>query len=56
MSDIGAHAAKTGMLANAAIVERLPPPSKPLNTAPRRRSGVMATGGEPLLDDEGLSC
>jgi hydroxymethylpyrimidine/phosphomethylpyrimidine kinase len=54
VSDIGVHAAKTGMLANAAIVEAVAAAVESGNSVPCRRSVIVATSGEPLLDDEGF--
>ena len=55
VSDIGVHAAKTGMLANAAIVEAVAAAVEDLEIPflvvdPL----IVATSGEPLLDDEGF--
>jgi len=55
VSDIGAHAAKTGMLANAAIVEAVAAAVEDLEIPFLVVDPVIvATTGDPLLDDEGL--
>jgi hydroxymethylpyrimidine/phosphomethylpyrimidine kinase len=55
VSDIGVHAAKTGMLANAAIVEAVAAASDDLEIPFLVVDPViMSTSGDPLLDDEGL--
>ena len=55
MSDLGAHAAKTGMLANAAIVEAVAAAVADLEIPFLVVDPVIAaTSGHPLLDDEGL--
>ena len=55
MSDIGAHAAKTGMLANAAIVEAVAAAIEDLDVPLLVVDPVMiAKGGDRLLDDEAL--
>ena len=55
VSDIGAHAAKTGMLANAAIVEAAAAAIEDLEIPFLVVDPVIvATSGDPLLDDEGL--
>ena len=55
VSDIGAHAAKTGMLANAAIVEAVAAAVHALEIPFLVVDPVIASsGGDPLLDDEGL--
>jgi hydroxymethylpyrimidine/phosphomethylpyrimidine kinase len=55
VSDIGAHAAKTGMLANAAIVEAVAAAVDDLEVPFLVVDPVIvATSGDPLLDDEGL--
>ena len=56
MSDIGAHAAKTGMLATAAIVEAVAAAIDDLEIPLLVVDPVMAaTSGQRLLDDEGLA-
>ncbi|BAS27232.1 bifunctional hydroxymethylpyrimidine kinase/phosphomethylpyrimidine kinase [Limnochorda pilosa] len=53
MSDIGADAAKTGMLANAAVVEAVAQGVRELGIRPLVIDPVMmAKGGEPLLAPE----
>jgi hydroxymethylpyrimidine/phosphomethylpyrimidine kinase len=55
VADIGVHAAKTGMLANAAIVEAAAAAVEDLEIPFLVVDPVIvATSGEPLLDDEGL--
>jgi len=55
MSDIGAHAAKTGMLANAAIVEAVAAAADDLEIPWLVVDPVMiAKSGDQLLDDEAL--
>jgi hydroxymethylpyrimidine/phosphomethylpyrimidine kinase len=55
MSDIGAHAAKTGMLATAAIVEAVAAAVEDLDVPLLVVDPVMiAKGGDRLLDDEAL--
>ena len=55
VSDIGVHAAKTGMLANAAIVEAVAAAVADLEIPFLVVDPVIvATSGEPLLDDEGF--
>ena len=55
VSDIGVHAAKTGMLANAAIVEAVAAAVADLEIPFLVVDPViMATSGDPLLDDEGF--
>ena len=55
VSDIGAHAAKTGMLANAAIVEAVAAAIDDLEIPLLVIDPVIiSTSGQPLLDDEGL--
>ena len=55
VSDIGVHAAKTGMLANAAIVEAVAAASADLEIPLLVVDPVIrASSGEPLLDDEGV--
>ena len=55
MSDIGAHAAKTGMLANAAIVEAVASAVEALQIPWLVVDPVLvATSGDSLLDDEGV--
>src|ERR687892_263152 len=55
MSDIGAHAAKTGMLANAAIVEAVSAAVADLDVPWLVVDPVMiAKSGDRLLDDEAL--
>jgi hydroxymethylpyrimidine/phosphomethylpyrimidine kinase len=54
-SDFGAHAVKTGMLANAAIVEAVGAAIADLELPLLVVDPVIvATSGDPLLDDEGL--
>ena len=54
-SDFGAHAVKTGMLANAAIVEAVAAAAQSLELPFLIVDPVIvASSGEPLLDDEGL--
>jgi hydroxymethylpyrimidine/phosphomethylpyrimidine kinase len=56
LSDIGAHAAKTGMLANAAIVEAVAAAIADLDIPWVVVDPVMmAKGGSRLLDDEALA-
>ena len=55
MADIGAHAAKTGMLANAAIVEAVAAAIEDLEIPLVVVDPVMvATSGHTLLDDEAV--
>jgi len=55
VSDLGVHAAKTGMLANAAIVEAVAAAAEDLEIPFLVVDPVIvATSGDPLLDDEGL--
>jgi hydroxymethylpyrimidine/phosphomethylpyrimidine kinase len=55
MSDFGAHAAKTGMLANAAIVEAVAAAAQDLELPYLVVDPVMvSSSGDPLLDDEGV--
>ena len=55
VSDIGVHAAKTGMLANAAIVEAVAAAADDLEIPFLVVDPVMlSSSGAPLLDDEGL--
>jgi len=55
MADIGAHAAKTGMLANAAIVEAVAAAIDDLDIPLVVVDPVMvAKSGHPLLDDEAV--
>jgi len=55
VADLGVHAAKTGMLANAAIVEAVAAAVEDLEIPLLVVDPVIvATSGEPLLDDEGL--
>jgi len=55
VSDLGVHAAKTGMLANAAIVEAVAAAVAELELPFLIVDPVIvATSGDPLLDDEGL--
>lgn len=55
ISDIGVHAAKTGMLANAAIVEAVAAAAEGLEIPFLVVDPVIvASAGDPLLDDEGL--
>jgi len=55
VSDLGVHAAKTGMLANAAIVEAVAAAVEELEIPFLVVDPVIvATSGELLLDDEGL--
>ena len=55
VSDIGVHAAKTGMLANAAIVEAVAAAADDLEIPFLVVDPVIvASSGDPLLDDEGL--
>jgi hydroxymethylpyrimidine/phosphomethylpyrimidine kinase len=55
MSDFGAHAAKTGMLANAAIVEAVAAAAQDLELPYLVVDPVIvSSSGEPLLDDEGV--
>jgi len=56
VSDIGAHAAKTGMLANAAIVEAVAAAADDLEIPFLVVDPVIvSSSGDPLLDDEGLA-
>ena len=56
MADIGAHAAKTGMLANAAIVEAVAAAVEDLDVPLLVVDPVMvAKGGDRLLDDDALA-
>lgn len=56
VSDIGAHAAKTGMLANAAIVEAVSAAVKALEIPWLVVDPVMvAKGGSRLIDDEAIA-
>ena len=55
VSDMGVHAAKTGMLANAAIVEAVAAAADDLEIPFLVVDPViLASSGAPLLDDEGL--
>lgn len=55
MSDFGAHAAKTGMLANAAIVEAVAAAAQDLELPYLIVDPVIvSSSGDPLLDDEGV--
>ena len=55
VSDLGVHAAKTGMLANAAIVEAVAAAADDLEIPFLVVDPVIvASSGDPLLDDEGL--
>jgi hydroxymethylpyrimidine/phosphomethylpyrimidine kinase len=55
MADFGAHAAKTGMLANAAIVEAVAAASQDLELPYLVVDPVIvSSSGDPLLDDEGV--
>jgi hydroxymethylpyrimidine/phosphomethylpyrimidine kinase len=55
MSDFGAHAAKTGMLANAAIVEAVAAAAQDLEIPNLVVDPVIvSSSGDPLLDDEGV--
>jgi len=55
VSDMGVHAAKTGMLANAAIVEAVAAAADDLEIPFLVVDPViLASSGVPLLDDEGL--
>jgi hydroxymethylpyrimidine/phosphomethylpyrimidine kinase len=55
MSDFGAHAAKTGMLANAAIVEAVAAAAQDLELPYLVVDPVIVSStGDPLLDDEGV--
>ena len=55
VSDMGVHAAKTGMLANAAIVEAVAAAvGRSRDSVPCRRSGDRRQQRRSLLDDEGL--
>ena len=55
VSDMGVHAAKTGMLANAAIVEAVAAAANDLEIPFLVVDPVIvASSGDPLLDDEGL--
>jgi hydroxymethylpyrimidine/phosphomethylpyrimidine kinase len=54
-SDLGVHASKTGMLANAAIVEAVAAAAQSLELPLLVVDPVIvASSGDPLLDDEGL--
>jgi hydroxymethylpyrimidine/phosphomethylpyrimidine kinase len=56
ISDLGANAAKTGMLANAAIVEAVAAAVQDLDIPLLVVDPVMvASSGDPLLDDDALS-
>ena len=55
VSDLGVHAAKTGMLANAAIVEAVAAAAAALEIPFLVVDPVLvSSSGDPLLDDEGL--
>ena len=55
VSDLGVHAGKTGMLANAAIVEAVAAAAQDLEIPFLVVDPVIvASSGDPLLDDEGL--
>ncbi len=55
MSDLGPHAAKTGMLANAAIVEAVAAAAQDLELPYLVVDPVLvSSSGDPLLDDEGV--
>jgi hydroxymethylpyrimidine/phosphomethylpyrimidine kinase len=55
MSDFGAHAAKTGMLANAAIVEAVAAAVQALELPYLVVDPVIvSSSGDPLLDDDGV--
>ena len=55
MSDLGPHAAKTGMLANAAIVEAVAAAAQDLEVPYLVVDPVIvSSSGDPLLDDEGV--
>ena len=55
MSDLGPHAAKTGMLANAAIVEAVAAAALDLELPYLVVDPVIVSStGDPLLDDEGV--
>ena len=55
MSDFGTHAAKTGMLANAAIVEAVAAAVQDLELPYLVVDPVIvSSSGDPLLDDEGV--
>jgi hydroxymethylpyrimidine/phosphomethylpyrimidine kinase len=55
MSDFGPHAAKTGMLANAAIVEAVAAAAQDLELPYLVVDPViLSSTGDPLLDDEGV--
>jgi hydroxymethylpyrimidine/phosphomethylpyrimidine kinase len=55
VSDMGVHAAKTGMLANAAIVEAVAAAADDLEIPFLVVDPVIvSSSGDPLLDDEGL--
>jgi hydroxymethylpyrimidine/phosphomethylpyrimidine kinase len=55
MSDFSAHAAKTGMLANAAIVEAVAAAAQDLELPYLVVDPVIvSSSGDPLLDDEGV--
>jgi hydroxymethylpyrimidine/phosphomethylpyrimidine kinase len=55
MSDLGAHAAKTGMLANAAIVEAVAAATQDLEVPYLVVDPVIvSSSGDSLLDDEGV--
>ena len=55
MSDLGPHAVKTGMLANAAIVEAVTAAAQSLELPYLVVDPVIvSSSGDPLLDDEGV--
>jgi hydroxymethylpyrimidine/phosphomethylpyrimidine kinase len=55
VSDLGPHAAKTGMLANAAIVEAVAAAAQDLELPYLVVDPVIvSSSGDPLLDDEGV--
>ena len=55
VSDLGPHAAKTGMLANAAIVEAVAAAAQDLEVPYLVVDPVIvSSSGDPLLDDEGV--
>jgi hydroxymethylpyrimidine/phosphomethylpyrimidine kinase len=55
MADFGAHAAKTGMLANAAIAEAVAAAAQDLELPYLVVDPVIvSSSGDPLLDDEGV--
>jgi hydroxymethylpyrimidine/phosphomethylpyrimidine kinase len=55
MSDLGAHAVKTGMLGNAAVVEAVAAAAQDLELPFLVVDPVLvSSSGEPLLDDEGV--